>query len=69
MNQLKIKSPQAFQIVNQARNNNSNPLDLFKQITKDYTPEQMDNLFNRAKQMGVPEEALNQLQNSGINTK
>ena len=69
MNQLKIKSPQMFQVVEQARNNNGNPMDMFKQITSNYTPEQMNNLFSRAKQFGVPEETLKQLQNNGINTK
>lgn len=66
-----MKNPQMFQVVEQAQKNNGNPMDLFKQITSNYTPEQMTNLFNRAKQMGVPEETLKQLQNNNndIDTK
>jgi hypothetical protein len=39
-------------------------MDLFKQVTNGYTPEQMSQLFNRAKQMGVPDEVISQLQNN-----
>ena len=69
MNQLKAKSPQAFQIVNQARNNGGNPMDLFRQITNGYSPEQMNSLFDRAKQFGVPNDVIQQLQNNDVNTK
>lgn len=41
---------------------------LLKQVTSKYTPEQMNNLFNRAEQMGVPKEYLNNLKND-INIK
>lgn len=58
-----------FQVVNQARNSNGNPMDFFKQVTNGYSPEQMNNLFARAKQMGVPDDVLQQLQNNGISTK
>lgn len=44
-------------------------MDLFKQITHNYTPEQMNSLFTKAKQMGVSDDVLNQIQNNGINTK
>lgn len=44
-------------------------MDLFKQVTNGYSPEQMNNLFARAKQMGVPDDVLKQLQNNGIDTK
>lgn len=58
-----------YQVINQARQNNSNPMDMLKQVTSGYTPEQMNNLFARAKQMGVPDSVLNQIQNNGIDTK
>ena len=66
-----MKNPQLFQVVEQAQKNNSDPIDLFKQVTNNYTPEQMTNLFNRAKQFGVPDEVLQKLQNdtSDIDTK
>ena len=57
-----------FQVVEQARQNNSNPMDLFKQVTSGYSTEQMDNLFNRARQLGVPDDVLKSIQNNGINT-
>ena len=65
---MKAKNPQVFQMVEQARKNNGNPLDMFKQITNNYKPEQLNMLFDRAKQMGVPEEYINQVKN-GINAK
>ena len=63
-----MKSPQAFQIVNQARQNQSNPMDLFKQVTSNYSPKQIDELFSKATQMGVPNEYIEQVKSS-INTK
>lgn len=66
---MKTRNPQLFQIVEQAQKSNGNPMDLFKQITNGYTPEQMTSLFDRARQMGVPDDVLKQVQNDGINTK
>lgn len=63
-----MKNPQIFQVINQARKNNSDPMGMFKEITKDYKQEQLDSLFNRAMQMGVPEEYISQVK-SGINAK
>lgn len=65
---MKAKNPQVFQMVEQARKNNGDPLNMFKQITSNYKPEQLNVLFDRAKQMGVPEEYINQVKN-GINAK
>jgi LysM repeat protein len=53
-----------FQFLEQARKNNNNPVELFNQITQNYTPEQKEKLFNQARQFGVPDEVIN-----GINTK
>ena len=58
-----MKNPQVFQMVEQARKSNGNPIELFKQVTNGYKPEQIENIFSRAKQMGVPEEYINQLKN------
>lgn len=57
-----------FQMVEQARKNNGNPMDLFKQITNGYTPEQMNNFYQRVEQMGFSPELINQIK-QGINTK
>jgi hypothetical protein len=48
-------------MVNQARQNQSNPMEMFKQITKDYTPEQMSSFYNQAEKMGVPSELIEQV--------
>ena len=65
---MKAKNPQVFQMVEQARKNNTNPMDMFKQVTDKYKPEQLEGIFARAKQMGVPEEYIEQVKSS-INTK
>ena len=63
MGQLKIKNPQMYQMLNQGMQNNVNPMELFNQVTKGYSKEQMDNLINQAKSMGFPTEILDQVQN------
>lgn len=50
-----------YQMVNQARQNQNNPMEMFKQITKDYTPEQMNSFYNQAEKMGVPLEVIEQV--------
>ena len=67
MNQLKSKNPQMFQRVEKLRNSNGNPITLLQEVTKDYTPEQLDNFYNNAKKFGIPEDVINQAK--GINTK
>lgn len=57
-----------FNTINQLRQNNGNPMELFKQITNKYTPEQMNSLFNKAQQFGVPQNILNQLKED-VNAK
>ena len=57
-----------FQFLEQAQKNQNNPMELLKQVTKDYTPEQRNNLFAKAKQFGIPEDVLNKAQNE-IETK
>ena len=61
MNQLKAKNPQMFQMVDQARQNQSNPIDIFKQITSKNTPEQMENFYKKVEQLGFSPEVINQL--------
>lgn len=62
-----MKNPQTFQLVEQARKNKNNPMELFKQITSKYTPEQMTNFYNQAEQMGFSKDLINEVKN-GINT-
>lgn len=56
-----------FQMLEKAQQNKSNPMELFKQVTSKYTPEQMNNLINVAKQYGVPDDVIQQI--NGINAK
>ena len=56
-----------FQMLEKARQNQDNPMELFKQVTNGYSPEQMNNLITQARNMGFPEDILNQVQ--GINTQ
>ena len=51
-----------YQVLSQGMKNNTNPMELFNQITSGYSKEQMDNLINRAKSMGFPSEVLEQVQ-------
>ena len=66
MNQLKMRNPQAFQQVNQLIKNNGNPQEFFKQITGNYSPEQMKQFRQLATNFGYSEEKLNEY---GINAK
>ena len=55
-----MRNPQMFQMLEQARRSNNNPVDMLKEVTKNYSPEQFNNLFERAKQFGVSDEILEQ---------
>lgn len=63
MNQLKTRNPQMFQKVEQLKNSNGNPMDLFKEATSGYTPEQMNQFYENAKKFGIPDEVIQQVQN------
>ena len=65
---MKAKNPQMFQQVESLRKSNGNPMDLFKQVTSKFTPEQMNQFYANAKQFGIPDDVISQVQN-GINTK
>lgn len=64
---MKAKNPQMFQTINQAMQNKDNPMELFKQVTNGYSPQQMNSLMTQARNMGFPNEILEQVQ-TGINT-
>lgn len=61
MGQLKMRNPQAFQTVEKAMQNQSNPIDLFRQITEKNTPEQMEAFYKKVEQMGFSPDVINQL--------
>ena len=50
-----------FQFLEQAQKQKSNPQELFKEITKNYKPEQMEKIFNRARQFGISDDVINKL--------
>ena len=56
-----------FQKIEQLRQNQSNPVEIFKQVTSGYNQNQMDNFFNQAKNMGFNEGLINQLR-QGVDT-
>lgn len=49
-------------MVEQARKNQRNPMEMFKEVTKNYNSEQMNSIFNRARQFGIPDETIKQLE-------
>lgn len=57
-----------FQMIEEAKRNNNNPMELFKKITNNYTPEQMNNFYKQVEQLGFSPELINQMK-QGINTK
>lgn len=63
MQMLQSRNPQMFQMINQAKNNGTNPQDMLKQMVGNSNPEQMQNIIQQAKSMGCPDDILNQLQN------
>lgn len=65
---MKIKNPQMFQRVEQLRQNQSNPIEIFKQVTNGYSNDQMNNFYNQAKNMGFSDDLINQLKN-GVDTQ
>ena len=66
MNQLRMNNPQMYQILNLNKNN---PIDLLKQMASNSSNEQMQQLFNKARQIGFPNEVLAEIQNQiGMNS-
>ena len=49
------------QMVEQAKKNQNNPVDLFKQITKGKSPEQMNAFYKQVEQLGFSPDIINQL--------
>ncbi len=58
-----MKQPQMFQFLEQAQKNQNNPMDILKQVTKNYSPEQMNSLFEKAKQFGISEDTIKEAEN------
>lgn len=61
-----MRNPQAFKKYEEIRKNNSNPEELLKQVTGNYTPEQRQGFIQFANRFGITDEQLNKY---GINAK
>ena len=60
MNQLKMRSPQALQQYQNLRQGQNNPQQFLNEITKNYTPDQMERFRKYATSFGFTDEQLNQ---------
>lgn len=65
---MKAKNPQAFRRIEQLMQNQSNPIEIFKQVTNGYSNDQMNNFYNQARSMGFSDDLINQLKN-GVDTQ
>lgn len=63
MGMLQSKNPQMFQNISQAMNSGQNPQQLVKQVMGNMNTEQKEGLIKQAKQFGVPDNVLSQIQN------
>lgn len=63
MGQLQSRNPQMANQINQAMNSGVNPQALMKQMMGNMDNTQIQNAINQAKQIGVPDKILKQMQN------
>lgn len=63
MSQLKSRNPEMYRSISQAMENGVDPQQFMKQISQNATPEQMQEVLVKSKQLGVPENILSQIQN------
>lgn len=63
MGQLQAQNPQKASQISQAMNSGANPNDLLKQMFGNSNNGQVERVMQQAKNMGVPNEILNQIQN------
>lgn len=63
MGQLQTKNPQMANQISQAMRSGANPQQIMKQMMGNMDNSQIQNAMNQAKQFGVPDNILNQMQN------
>ena len=63
MTQLRSRNPQGFQQISQIMSSGGNPQNLLKQFVSKSTPQQMQNVLQQARNFGVPDSVLSQVQN------
>lgn len=64
MGQLQTRNPQIASQINQAMRNGTNPQALMKQMMGNMDNSQIQNAMKQAKQFGVPDNILQQMQNT-----
>lgn len=63
MGQLQSRNPQMASQISQAMQSGTNPQSLMKQMMSNMDNNQIQNALNQAKQIGVPDNILKQMQN------
>ena len=64
MSNLEARDPRLAGQIRTMMTNGTNPKSVVKQMMGNQTPEQVSNVLTMAKQYGVPDEILSQLQNN-----
>ena len=63
MGQLQTRNPQMASQISQAMNNGTNPKSVIKQMMGNMDNSQIQQIMGQARNMGVPNDVLNQIQN------
>ena len=63
MNQLQSFNPQGYQFINQMMIGGANPQNIIKQMIGNSNNNDMQGILKKAKQLGVPDNILSQIQN------
>lgn len=64
MSNLEVRDPRLAGQIRTMMTNGTDPRSVVKQMIGNITPEQTSNILSMAKQYGVPDEILSQLQNT-----
>jgi hypothetical protein len=64
MSNLEARDPRLAGQIRTMMNNGTDPKSVVRQIIGNQSPEQISNMMSMAKQYGVPDEILSQLQNN-----
>ena len=64
MSNLQQRNPQMANQIETMMNSGVDPSSMVKQTLRNFSPEQMTQVFNAAKQYGVPDNVISDLQNS-----
>lgn len=62
LNQLKSKNPQAYQIIVKASRGEVSLDDIVQSSLGKFSPEQLEDLYARSRNLGISDDAINQVQ-------